>query len=292
MGVRIEVFVDLAKAVRDLLLHRIGDRRIGARASDVVELIGRTGQRTDFGCEGAAQAGIRVRGLGREAIRQAAQHARRIGVATRGLRTNTAVVFMTGLQHHIDGRAIARRPAQGAAHRIVAAAIDLVVDAGAGVQRRIDVLDRAVAVFPEARNAQAQLAFDDRDVHHPTQLFKIVIAVGGFRVGVEIVDVRLGGDDVDRTAGGVTAIQRALRTAQNFDALGVVIGPARQRRRRQIDVVFVDGHAGVTGCGDGGRTDAADLEVGGAEVAVREGHVRNRELEVLEALDLMGREIR
>ncbi len=75
----------------------------------------------------------------------------------------------------------------------------------------------AVALFALTRYTIAK-PIGDRAGHRCDRVGIIVIARAELEVDREFVGRALG-DDVDRAADGVTTIERALRAAQNFDAL-------------------------------------------------------------------------
>ena len=86
------------------------------------------------------------------------------------------------------------------------------------------------------------------------------------------------GDDVDRTADRVAAVESALRPAQHFDALDVRQVPVLSDLAPEVDAVDVDADAGVGGDEVILQADAADERVGGGGVAGREaGHVQVRD---------------
>src|SRR3546814_20587842 len=85
-------------------------------------------------------------------------------------------------------------PRQGAAQRIEIARIDPAVV--------VEVLGIAVAVEVDARHAHAQRVAD-RQVDHPLDLLRIVIAVLEFAGGVETREIGLGGAEVDDARGTI-----------------------------------------------------------------------------------------
>src|SRR5690606_30078257 len=64
---------------------------------------------------------------------------------------------------------------------------------------------------------------------------------------VAAVVERILGGQLDRAAGGVLAVQRALRAAQHFHLGDVEQGEQRAVDARVVDVVDVHAHAGVEG---------------------------------------------
>src|SRR3546814_9232477 len=85
---------------------------------------------------------------------------------------------------------------------------------------RTDTLFPYTTLFRSARHAHAQRVAD-RQVDHPLDLLRIVIAVLEFAGGVETREIGLGGDEVDDARGRVAAEQRALRAAQHLYALEI-----------------------------------------------------------------------
>src|SRR3546814_10910462 len=69
-------------------------------------------------------------------------------------------------------------------------------------------------------------------------------------------------DLVDRAAGGIAAIERPLRAAQNLDALGVESGKQRSDGAADIDAVEVERDAGIAACGAVLVTDPAQGHIG------------------------------
>ena len=81
------------------------------------------------------------------------------------------------------------------------------------------VFAEPVAVLGLGRHTE-QHVLRDRPAHGGLGEDLVVVAVGQTRIAREHVR-RLGGDQVDRAAGRVAAVERALRPAQHLDALEV-----------------------------------------------------------------------
>ncbi len=107
---------------------------------------------------------------------------------------------------------------------------------------------------------------------------------GRLEVGVQFAffQVRLVRHELDGAAHRAGAVQRCLRAAQHFDAVDVE--KFRFHVAHRIDVANGDRHVAqvdTDGGRTGGRTDAADLDVGGAGAGAavtaggREGNVRD-----------------
>ena len=91
------------------------------------------------------------------------------------------------------------------------------------------------------------------------------------------VGVRPPGDQADRAADRVAALERALRAAQDLDPLEIEQVEIGAGQRRIIDVVDIDADAGLVGRAEIELADAADRGAdrgaeGGALLA--QGHVR------------------
>src|SRR5437764_2070754 len=105
---------------------------------------------------------------------------------------------------------------------------------------------------------------------------------------MEGVENGLGGDDVDRAAGGAAPIQCTLWAAENLNPIEVVEGRLCKRRIGEEYVVLMHGNAGFGVVTNRGDADAADLEVGTREVALGVADVRRVEDQVFEFGDLVS----
>ena len=146
------------------------------------------------------------------------------------------------------------QPAQGDAAAAVVRAALVAGDAVAlrrgggnpGRGERAAVIDaRHVAVLLPGhdRDAHEQAVLDQRHIGHAPQVHEAARAVAaGHRTGVAAG--RLLGIQLDRAAFGVHARQRALRAAQDFDAIEVHQGEIGAGQIRVVHIVDVETDAG------------------------------------------------
>ena len=87
---------------------------------------------------------------------------------------------------------------------------------------------------------------------------RIVVAVAYRAVARQLADLRLDGDDVDRAASGVAAIERALRSLQHLNTLEIEEHPRRARRPSDVDAIIVERDRRIAVRRDGEVADAAD----------------------------------
>src|SRR5690606_17549694 len=92
--------------------------------------------------------------------------------------------------------------------------------------------------------------------------FLAAVVADGQLGGAAAVVEGIAGGDLDRPAGGVLAVQRALRATQHFDLLDVEQREHRAVDARVVDVVDVHAHAGVEALQRVGLANAADEDVG------------------------------
>ena len=121
-----------------------------------------------------------------------------------------------------------------------------------GAARGPDVLvvvvltGREVLAEPTARQARHRTAdahkVADRRRGGYDGIGLVIGAIGRADLEVGLVRKRLG-HVLHRAADGVAAVERALRTAQHFDALDVVDVEHRRLRAVEIDVVEIDADA-------------------------------------------------
>ena len=132
----------------------------------------------------------------------------------------------------------------------------------AAIVEVIDIVDPVAAALPGKRatdrkavgNLAANAGFDTGGVEPAEGCLQIV---GAFLVGTDAVELH-------NTGGGVAAEERALRPAQDFDAVDVEYGEALQDRVFQNDIVI----------NDADRLRRVEVEVGvaqAADVEAREG---------------------
>ncbi len=101
---------------------------------------------------------------------------------------------------------------------------------------------------------------------------------------------RLLGDQVDRAAGGVATVERALGPAQHLDALEVQVVDEGGARAAEVNAVDVERDPRVAAWGDVLVADSAEADLGVGEHHA-EGEVGHRELEVAGALDASALEV-
>src|SRR3546814_15009845 len=101
------------------------------------------------------------------------------------------------------------------------------------------IVGEAVAFFAESDEPRAQ-PFADRNVDRAAQAPHVVVSDGDVGIAFEVLRGLLGGG-VDRAAGGIAAIERPLRAAQNLAGVGVETG--KQRSAGGADMAAVAGRA-------------------------------------------------
>jgi len=176
------------------------------------------------------------------------------------------------------GEAVARRPAHAQAHRLVVVLVvvlagvgfghvAVVVDRGGGEAHGEGVGERLVAVEPRVEAAVVA----DRDLDRSATFL-----------------VRRPAHQLDRAAGGVLAVQRALRAAQHLDPFDVEQGEQGAVDARVVHVVDVHADARVEGLQRIRLADAADEDVGRARLAaaLHDVEVGHRALQAVDLLRL------
>ena len=171
--------------------------------------------------------------------------------------------------HGPDRQAIGRLPQHDGAAAVGIQRIG-VLHAGA------DIVDPAFFVAVEADDAQRQLAFHDRHVHHRVVTLAKGIAIRQAEIDkrfpFEIVKVGAARDDAHRPGERVGAEQRALRSAQKFHPLDVEQcrvenGGVAVRRDRQFVDIDGDRSLQVGAVSVGGDAAGGEIvEVGGGLV--------------------------
>ncbi len=164
-----------------------------------------------------------------------------------------------------------RFPEEARANRIQVAIVDLVVGP--------KVVDDAVTCERCAGKTQRKLVIDERDVDHGAHLAAAKGCCFGADHALEIVG-RPCADDVDDAAGGVAAIERALRATKNFHTLDIEEFSFEKAVGGKRCAIEVHTGRGVAGHGSLLRADAANLKVVAAVIALGEGHVWNGQLQV------------
>ncbi len=177
---------------------------------------------------GRARPRVARRGAGQGALDHARPLAAQVGV------------FAGGEHRQLVGRLPKAGQAEGLALLIVVA-----------------VRQIAVAVGDLGGGAEGQ-GVVDRQVHRPGEAVEVVVADIDAGVAAELVAGALG-DQVDGPAGGVTAVERALRTLQHFHPVQVVEDRPDAGRARDVDPVDVEGD-GALGVGVGGEAAHAAHE--------------------------------
>jgi hypothetical protein len=186
-------------------------------------------------------------------------------------------IFLVVVDHQREIGRLIRREAQRAARRPLVPVIDVVAGR--------EILGEPIALVSDAGEARGD-GLAQRDVHHAFRLECVVIAGFELDAAVEFLGLRLARDHVDRAAGRIASVERALRAAQHFDALHVEVLGLEQPRvldRHRVEVLL---DAGIAARRDRRHADAADLEVRAGEVGLGERDVRHVQLQVGRLVDL------
>ncbi len=186
------------------------------------------------------------------------------------------VVLAEVLVHQIGAELVRGLEAQGDARGAEVAAVDATVQVG--------VLAVAVVDAAQAGHAQGEHVAE-RDVDRAGDLEVVVVAVLHGRVAAELAG-GLGGDQVHRAAGGVTAVEGALRAAQHFHPVDVEEVAVLEVVDGDRQLVLVDADALGAAGADHVGADAADLQVEAAEVGAGEVGVGDLQQQVLAAFEL------
>ncbi len=153
----------------------------------------------------------------------------------------------------VDGDHVARRPAQGQARRlhVFVARIEAA---------QIGILVVAVMRARRRRDARGQLVLDQAHIGTAGEVQPSVIADRDVERGF-VLARRLTGNDVDRAAQRVLAVERPLRSAQHLDPFQVEQFELRAEGARLEDAVDIDGDARIgRQIVDVADAEAADLE--------------------------------
>ena len=146
-------------------------------------------------------------------------------------------------------------------------------------------LRTSVLLFGRPGNAQRP-SVGQRHVDHAAEAEQRVAARDEFRRRVESARIGLCGVQRDRAAGRVAAEQRALRTAQDFDAIEVVEHHGRALRARREHAVRIERDALVSRLGLVTRAEAANEDQRDRVVAVfEELQVRHQAAHVQQRYD-------
>ncbi len=150
-----------------------------------------------------------------------------------GLRVNAVIarVLVTGRGAQDEADTVGRLEQQGSAHAIFA-------DAGKiGLPRQL-VLEPAIRTRDGDRNARRE-SIAQRHVECAVQLHPVVIAIAEVEIALGLAEPWRAADQIDRAAGGVLAVKRALRAAQHLDALKVEHRDAQEREIALVDLVII-----------------------------------------------------
>ena len=130
-------------------------------------------------------------------------------------------------------------------------------------------------------------AVGDRAGDGAAQVELVIIAVGGREVGAERV-ARPAGDEGERAADRVLAVERALRPAQHLDPLQIEQVELGAADAAVIDAVDIDADRRIEGLQRVGLADAANVDVGrvGGAAALDDVEVRHRALQAGRVLRL------
>ncbi|MCW2404433.1 hypothetical protein M2336_001062 [Sphingobium sp. B1D7B] len=161
------------------------------------------------------------------------------------------------------------------------------------VERTIIFVRPARIIGVATADADSKHILDDRDGDDARDA--IVEATGparlrGLRLGSELDlgQVRIAGVEDEHTAGRTLAIERALRTAQNLDAVEVEEADRRRNaevgdHERHVVDIIADGRVAIGSAGAG----AADAERARSDrLALALGNTRNRRGEVRDIVDV------
>jgi hypothetical protein len=118
--------------------------------------------------------------------------------------------------------------------------------------------------FRRGGHADAQLVLHEWQVDHSLIGAQGIAAEGGLGVGLDLVELGLCRDDVDRAARRVTAAQRALGTAVHLDAFDIVKHRAEAAGARHVDAIHVQGDGGIPKLCIVIGADAPDVDGGAA----------------------------
>ena len=169
------------------------------------------------------------------------------------LRATHAGTVIHPVQAELDVEIILREPAQGQARGLDVLVADIFA-------RTIDDLAEAVALHAGDRQtcAQAAVTAADRTTDRRLDVTLAVVAHAHRSEALKVLGQRFG-DVLDRATDRVLAIQGALRTAKDFDAIDIEHIQQRTLRTRDVHVVEVDADARIHAPQRIGLADAADV---------------------------------
>ena len=156
----------------------------------------------------------------------------------------------------------------------------------------LQILPDAIPELPLAGNAQGGVLADGGAVG-PLQVELIEASVGGVDIAAGLAArLRLAGNEVDRAARGVAAIEGVLRAAQHFHPFQIVGLQDVHHGGVQRHFVRVQADAALYVEADSGRAHAAQEDVGVGRPGVGDdlhiGHLQQDFVGVLEAQALQG----
>ncbi len=168
-----------------------------------------------------------------------------------------AAIAVARIEDIIDGEAGALVETHRGAHRVGIAGAGIAL-----VGRFEQIIDRSVALAVIIAELQrkpgvAEFAGVEQRLHH---IF-VELAVADLQLAPELLR-RLGRDEVDRAAGGVAAVKRALRTAQHLDAFEIHHVEQRPRRTADDDAIDIEANGRIGGQDRIIVDDAADRDRG------------------------------
>ena len=149
-----------------------------------------------------------------------------VGIEPERRRAGAAAALAEIIGGEVDRQRVGRTQPEGNA----ATGILLIVGA---------VVHIGVVADIDARGAQRDI-LAERNVDRGIEPQRVVIAVFDIALGARSVEIGALGDDVDRAAGGVAAVERALRSLDHFDALEVVEEARGRARAADIDAVEIE----------------------------------------------------
>ena len=151
------------------------------------------------------------------------------------------------------------------------AARDRIGGAEVQVLRRIERI--AIALASREGGANARLVLSEGQLDRALGLDRVIIAVAERQITVVAREIGLAGDEVDRAARRIAAVKRALRPAQDFDALEIIKLLAVARAEALIDFVDIDPDRRCRRSRKlVGDRDAAEREIG-LRIRIGRGHL-------------------
>src|SRR3546814_927856 len=178
------------------------------------------------------------------------------------MRRVTVIVFLVEVGRQVDSQITRRFEAQCAARAALIGIVD--------VATRILVDTIAVAIVADHRKPGLN-AVGQRAAQRCFDADAAIIADGQIDIAAGRVGRRIR-DDVDRTARCVATIERALRTAQHFDAIHVEKRTELRAWAADIDAVDMIGDAPFSTRIDGVEANAANRDPRRAAIGRSEEH--------------------